>query len=62
MRVYRIPDGATVEIDFDHQTRASHAAEVTGVELVGARTISYRPADALDFHRYFRAVTRAAQM
>ena len=62
MQVYRMEEGATVEIDFDHQTRASHAAEVTGVELVGWRTISYQPADALDFHRYFRAVTRAAQM
>lgn len=62
MKVYRLPDEATVEIDFDHQTRASHAAEVSGVELIGSRTISYQPADALDFHRYFRAVTRAAQM
>lgn len=60
MKVYRMPDDATVEIDFDHQTRASHAAEVTGVELAGWRTVRYRPEDALDFHRYFRAVTRAA--
>ena len=60
MEVYRMPEGATVEIDFDHQIRASHAAEVTGVELAGWRTIRYRPADGLDFIRYFRAVTRAA--
>ncbi|MEZ4571409.1 MAG: M55 family metallopeptidase [Thermomicrobiales bacterium] len=60
MKVYRMPEDATVEIDFDHQIRASHAAEVTGVELAGWRTIRYSPADALDFHRYFRAVTRAA--
>ncbi len=60
MQVYRMPEGAVVEMDFDHQTRASHAAEVTGVEMTGTRTISYRPEDGLDFHRYFRAVTRAA--
>ncbi len=62
MEVYRLPDEATVEIDFDHQTRASHAAEISGVELVASRTISYQPEDGLAFHRYFRAVTRAAQM
>lgn len=60
MKPYRLPEGATVEIDFDHQARASHAAEVTGVALAGWRTISYQPVDGLDFHRYFRAVTRAA--
>lgn len=60
LEVYRMPEGATVEIDFDHQTRASNATEIPGVELTGSRTISYRPVDALDFHRYFRAVTRAA--
>jgi D-amino peptidase len=60
MKVYRLPEDATVELDFDHQIRAAHAAEVGGVELAGWRTVRYRPADALDFHRYFRAVTRAA--
>ncbi len=60
MKVYRLPVDATVEMDFDHQIRASHAAEINGVELVGWRTVQYMPSDGLDFHRYFRAVTRAA--
>jgi D-amino peptidase len=60
MKVYRLPEDATVELDFDHQIRAAHAAEVSGVELAGWRTVRFRPSDALDFHRYFRAVTRAA--
>ncbi|HLT21498.1 MAG TPA: M55 family metallopeptidase [Thermomicrobiales bacterium] len=60
MRPYVLPEGAIVELDFDHQIRASHAAEIPGVELVGWRTVRFMPKDGLDFHRWFRSACRAA--
>ncbi len=60
MRVYRLPENATIEIDTDHQNRVSYACQIPGVERVGWRTLSYQPSDALEFHEMFRAITRAA--
>lgn len=57
---YVLPKGATVEIDFDHQTRADHAAVVPSVSRAGERTVSFRPADGLEMITIFRAIVKAA--
>lgn len=63
LRPYVMPAGATVEIDFDHQSRADSCGYLPGVERTGERTITIRPADGREFGRFWRAILAAgAQM
>jgi D-amino peptidase len=57
---FRLPAGATVEVEFDHQTRADQAAYITGVERGGERFVRYRPVDGVEFIYSFRAIAKAA--
>jgi D-amino peptidase len=59
---WMLPPGCRVELEFDHQSRADHAALVPGVERSGERVIGYQPADGLEFIQLFRAVTKAASI
>lgn len=56
---YRLPIGATIELDCDHQSRVTNACLIPGVERVGWRTLAYRPGDALEMIQTFRAITIA---
>lgn len=57
---YRLPAGVTVELEFDHQARADQAELLPGVDRAGERTISFRPADGLEFIHMFRAACKLA--
>jgi D-amino peptidase len=59
---FLLPKKTTVEIDFDHQSRADHAARVPSVTRVGERTVSYKPTDGVELITLFRAITRAASI
>ncbi len=59
---WTLPQGCRVELEFDHQARADHAAVVPGVKRVGERIVRYQPADGLEFIHLFRAVTKAASV
>jgi D-amino peptidase len=59
---YMLPKDVTVEIDFEHQSRADYAARVPRVERVGERTISYKPADGVELITIFRAISSAASI
>lgn len=60
MRPYRLPEGATVEVELDHQSKAEAAAFIPTVERTAWRTVSFQPADGLDLARVFLAVVTAA--
>lgn len=57
---YRLKSNATVEIDFDHQSRAAQAEQIPGVERTAWRTISLQPTDGLELARYMRSILTAA--
>ena len=57
---YRLPGGVTVELEFDHQSRADQAVLLPGVERAGERAISFRPSDGLAFIDLFRAACKLA--
>jgi D-amino peptidase len=59
---WKLAEGCTIEIDFEHQTRADQATYIPGVSRSGERTITYHPKDGLDFIRIFRAVVKAGSM
>jgi D-amino peptidase len=59
---YVLANGATVEVEFDHQARADHAARVPTIERVGERTVAFRPSDGIELATLFRAATRAASI
>jgi D-amino peptidase len=61
-RPWTLPAGCRVEIEFDHQSRADHAALVPSVERAGERAVAYQPADGLSFIATFRAVVKAASI
>ncbi|MGH2561566.1 MAG: M55 family metallopeptidase [Thermomicrobiales bacterium] len=54
--------GSTVEVEFDHQSRADQATYVPNVERGGERFVTFRPADGLEFISTFRAIVRAASI
>lgn len=56
---WTIPADSSVEIEFEHQSRADQAGYVPGVKRSGERCIVFKPADGLDFIRTFRAVVKA---
>jgi len=57
-----LPAGCSVEIEFEHQTRADHACYVPGVSRGGERFVCYQPADGVDFIRTFRAIVKAGSV
>jgi D-amino peptidase len=57
-----LPNGTTVELDFNHQARADQAALAPGVERTGERTIAFHPVDGLGLCRTFRAVMKLASI
>jgi D-amino peptidase len=57
-----LPKKTTVEVEFEHQSRADHAARVPTVSRAGERTVSYKPADGVELITLFRAITRAASI
>lgn len=63
MKLYRLPAGATVELELDHQTRVSHVlATLPNVTRIDNRTISFLPEDGLEFYRMFWATNRAGAL
>ena len=59
---YVLPTGVTVELDYDHQSRADQACLAPGVVRAGDRTIAFQPRDGLEFCRMFRAVMKLASI
>ena len=59
---FRLRPGCRVEVEFDHQARADGAMLTPGTTRAGDRAVAYDAADALEMHRRFRAVTRAANV
>lgn len=57
---YRLPKGVTVELEFDHQSRADQAVLLPGVGRAGERAISFRYNDGLEFIDLFRAACKLA--
>jgi D-amino peptidase len=55
-----LPKGCTVEVEFEHQSRADQAAYVPKVRRGGERFVVFEPANGLEFIRTFRAVSKAA--
>ena len=60
MKPYTLPEGATVEVELDHQSKVDAAIRIPGVERSGWRACSYKPADAADLMIVFRAILTAA--
>ena len=61
-RPYILPQGATVELTFDHQARADQAVFVPGVARTGERSIAWTPANGEEFIHTFRAVMMCARI
>jgi D-amino peptidase len=59
---YLLPGYATVELDFDHQSRADGAAKCPGVERIGERSIAFQPADGRELIRLFQVVVKLASV
>lgn len=59
---FALPSGVTVELEFEHQSRADQAVLALGVERSGERTIAFQPADGLEFCSQFRAVMKLASI
>lgn len=59
---YVLPKGVLVEVEFDHQTRADHAANIPGVARVGERVIGFHPVDGREMIKIYRAVVKAASV
>lgn len=59
---YTLPAGATVELEFDHQSRADQAVLVPGVVRTGERAIAWIPANGYEFIITFRAVMACASV
>ncbi len=55
---YRLPEGVTVELEYDHQARADQTLLMPGISRVGERTIAFRPKDGIEFTRYFRGAMK----
>jgi D-amino peptidase len=55
-----LPHGCSVEVEFEHQSRADQAGYVPKVRRGGERFVVFEPVDGLEFIRTFRAITKAA--
>lgn len=56
---FKLPNDATIEVEFEHQTRADQASYIPGVERGGERFVVYHPKDGIDFIHTFRAIVKA---
>ena len=56
---FTLPANPTIEVEFEHQTRADQASYIPGVERGGERFVVYQPKDGVDFIRTFRAIVKA---
>jgi D-amino peptidase len=59
---YVLPSGGTVELTFDHQSRADQAVLVPGVVRTGERSVAWIARDGHDFILTFRAVMKCADI
>ncbi len=59
---FELPAGVTIELEFEHQSRADQAVLALGVERAGERTIAFQPKDGLEFCSQFRAVMKLASI
>jgi D-amino peptidase len=57
---FTLAQGATVELEFDHQARADQAVLVPGVVRTGERAVAWIPANGYEFITTFRAVMACA--
>lgn len=57
---FALAESATVELDFDHQSRADQAILLDGVTRVGERTIAFTAGNGLEFCRRFRSIMKMA--
>lgn len=57
---FTLAQGATVELEFDHQARADQAVLVPGVVRTGERAVAWIPANGHEFIITFRAVMACA--
>lgn len=60
LQPYRLPEGATVEVDFDHQTRAGRAGGIPTVERTAWRTVAFNPSDGVELSLVLNAILSAA--
>jgi D-amino peptidase len=59
---YKLPQGAGIELEFEHQSRADQVVNIPGVIRAGDRVVEYQPNDGLDFIFTFRAIMKAASI
>lgn len=59
-RPYVLPEGVTVEVEFDHQARADQAALMPGAKRSGQRCVSFWPRDGREFSDMFRVAMKLA--
>lgn len=55
---FRLPEGVTVELDYDHQVRADQTLLIPGITRVSERTIAFQPKDGIEFTRFFRGAMK----
>lgn len=60
MKPYTLPQGATVEVELDHQSKVDAAVRIPGVTRSGWRACSFQPADAAELMTVFQAILTAA--
>lgn len=58
----RLAKGSTIELEFDHQSRADQCLYLPGVERVGERTVRFLADDALEMNKLFRALIKASRV
>ncbi|CAN5662092.1 hypothetical protein BH23CHL2_BH23CHL2_27180 [soil metagenome] len=59
LQPYVLPDGATVEIDLDHQARVDSCCYLPSVERLGERTLAIHPANGYEFGKFWRTILAA---
>lgn len=57
---YRLQSGVTVELEFDHQSRADQAELLPGASRTGERAIAFNPTGGMEFNDMFRAACKLA--
>ncbi len=60
MKPYTLPEGATVEVELDHQSKVDAAIRIPGVERTDWRVCSFQPCDGAELMVVFRAILTAA--
>jgi D-amino peptidase len=60
MTPYTLPQGATVEVELDHQSKVDAAVRIPGVERSAWRVCSFQPSDAAELTTVFQAILTAA--